>query len=493
MSLAIVPAGSLTMTVAARARSPRGACCRRSRSRRRARRAGRTRPGARPYLVARRRGPPLPRPAGGVARHGGPHLGGDGLRVRPGCRRRRAAHPSRPIGACSPVTTVYCSGALVVLVLEADEVAELVGREARVGVARVPVAGVRAAGLRVGWRDDDADAGVGRRAGARPRTRAAAPSRVVCVHELELVPDVRDVAAPLRDHGVVRRPGEADVDGDLEAVGEQAPREVAIGPPMTRAPRRARCHSNSSRPTVTGPATASSSRPGDGPDDAVVGEGRRARALELQDGLAGLVPKLPSTSSSVGHLVGRDRVELLLELLDGRPAWRSCRTVGWIVPAAGVPRGSPSVGPSTTLRPWRTTRGASSSSLAQVSSAGDPVGHERRVGRLEGDDGGGRLGAVHARDPERRDGRSDGVERLLELADLGAGAVARAAAPAGPPAPGRVRPLRGRRAPPPARRRAGRRASARRSVARRSSARRSSAARGGPPRRRFPPIAVAGG
>ena len=191
------------------------------------------------------------------------------------------------------------------------------------------------------------------------------------VDELELVPDGRDVVAPLRHAGWSGAP----VKRMLTVIWRRSSRrrQVKFEVPKNSRPSTRSRHSNSSRPTVTGPATASSSPQVIGPTTPSTSMGGVREAWNSRTALSGLAAEVAVHVEQRGHLVRRDRVELLLELLDGG-ALRALLDRGWVVPFSGVPRGAASVGPSTVSRPWRVTRGASSSSLAHVSSPATPSG-----------------------------------------------------------------------------------------------------------------------
>ena len=74
---------------------------------------------------------------------------------------------------------------------------------------------------------------------------------------------------------------------------------------------------------------------------------------------------MPSTSSIVGTWSDGIVLSFCWSSSTAGP-FEFRRTVGWMEPDSGAPRGSPSAGPSTTSRRWRMTRGASSSTFAHV-------------------------------------------------------------------------------------------------------------------------------
>ena len=300
---------------------------------------------------------------------GRPHLGGDGLGGDGVARRVHGGVDAADRRLLAGDRGVLLRR-LVVLVAQADEVAELVRGEARVRVARVPVRGVRATGRRARRRDDDVHRGVGRGARARDELEVERVARIIGVREPERVPHAGDVGAPLRHPGMVRRAGEPDVDGDLEPIGQQPPGERGGSAGDRRLPRAAPSRT-APGPTSTGPDTASRAVQVSGPTTPSSPSGG---VLERWNSLTAWrvrPPNLPSTSSRVATWSGGTVLSFCCSSSTAGPV-ELRRIVGWIVPPSGAPRGSPSAGPSTTLRPWRETRGASSSILAHVSRPQTP-------------------------------------------------------------------------------------------------------------------------
>ena len=252
-------------------------------------------------------------------------------------------------------------------------------------------------------------------------SRSSGVARIVGVREPERVPDAGDVGPPLRHPGMVRRAGEPDVHGDLEPIGQEPPGERG-GTTGDRA-LRALLPVELLPADVHGPRHRVEGGPRQRPDDAVVAQRRRPGALELLHRVAGLAAELAIHLEQGRDLVRRHRVELLLQLLDRRaggvPAdGRMDRAAQRCAPRLALGRALHDA-PALTRHPRRELV-----DLRPRLEAADPVGDERRVGGLERDHGRRGHQVEDGRDPQRRRGRPERVERLLQLADLHAGAVA---------------------------------------------------------------------
>ena len=123
----------------------------------------------------------------------------------------------------------------------------------------------------------------------------------------------------------------------------------AAGPPVIVP--SARCsQSNCSRPTSTGPDTASRAVHVSGPTTPSSPSGGVRVRWNCFTASRVWPPNLPSTSSRVGTWSGGTVLSFCCSSSTAGPV-EFRRMVGWIVPPSGAPRGSPSAGPSTTLRP----------------------------------------------------------------------------------------------------------------------------------------------
>ena len=151
----------------------------------------------------------------------------------------------------------------------------------------------------------------------------------------------------------------------------------AAGPPVMVP--SARCsQSNCSRPDIDRARHRIERRPGQRPHDAVVAERWRPRALELPDRLAGLAAELAVHLEQGRHLVRRNRVELLLQLLNRRAGGvaadrRMDRAAERRAPWLALGRALHDA-PALARHPRRELV-----DLGPRLEAADPVRHERRV------------------------------------------------------------------------------------------------------------------
>ena len=196
-------------------------------------------------------------------------------------------------------------------------------------------------GRRTGGGDDDVDRRVGGQARADDELELERMARVVLVLEAKRVPDASDVRPPPGDAGMVGRPGELDVDRDLEPVVEQAPgearrtaRDRALGPllPVERLP-----------PDGDGPDAASSAAHVSGPTTPSSPRGGVRLRWNSITAVRVWPPNLPSTSSIVGTWSDAIVFSFCCSSSTAGP-FEFRRIVGWMEPDSGAPRGSPPPG-----------------------------------------------------------------------------------------------------------------------------------------------------
>jgi hypothetical protein len=142
-----------------------------------------------------------------------------------------------------------------------------------------------------------------------------------------------------------------------------------VGPPYTVPSTRSN-DSKSSRPTVTGPATASRAVQVAVSATPVTGNGGVREPWNSRTARRVGASKRPVAVGRVGTSVASIVSSFCWSSSTAGPRLVS-RIVGWTVPVVDGPRAS-GVPDSTTIRPDRTTRGASSSSSSHVSSVARP-------------------------------------------------------------------------------------------------------------------------